>query len=282
MGDARLSRENEEVLAQQAAPDVRLSRESVEVLSGDAIPTSSVEWWGGVLEQGSSASLAAYAAAVMADSPAGLWLLTENPVVTVAADSSGNGRDGTYVNGPLHSTNGPIADGGGSTDFDGINDNVNIIDNAVFSTAAFSVEAWIKADTVVGNRRDIMSKQGLPSDEWNFRLEPAGTVKFELLNTVQTTWRSFVTTATIPNNTSWHHVVATTDGTTLVIYVNGISQAGTPAGPSGTRRGDTTQAVRISGLASNQLYFPGLIFGAAYYPSQLSAARVLAHYEAAT
>ena len=76
-------------------------------------------------------------------SPVGYWKLDESSGVT-AADSSGNGNDGTLHGNPVWQTSGGWFDG--ALDFDGRGDYVRV-DRPVgfdFAPNSFSISAWIE------------------------------------------------------------------------------------------------------------------------------------------
>lgn len=75
----------------------------------------------------------------------------------------------------------------------------------------------------------------------------------------------------------WTHLVATYDGTTARLYVNGVQAA------SGAMNyaANTAQPVRLAAGATETMpryFFPGRLDEVAIYPTALSATRVPAHY----
>ena len=87
-----------------------------------------------------------YAATVLADSPVGYWRF-EEVGGTVAADSSGNNRPGSYLNGAALGSRRRVA-GSKAVSLDGSNDEVDVSANtAGLSPPQLTVEAWVKSET---------------------------------------------------------------------------------------------------------------------------------------
>ena len=64
---------------------------------------------------------------------------------TTWTDLSANGNNGTLTNGPTYSSA-----NGGSIVFDGSNDYIDLPSSFAFGTSTFSIECWVKADTLSG------------------------------------------------------------------------------------------------------------------------------------
>jgi len=93
-------------------------------------------------------------ATMLALSPTALWPLDET-TGTSAFDYSGNGHNGTYVNGVGNNQASLMATSeGASSNFDGNNDRVDISTNAALRpTTSYSFVVWLNADTLTGNHR---------------------------------------------------------------------------------------------------------------------------------
>ena len=225
-----------------------------------------------------------YDAEVLADSPSGYWKLNETSG-TNAADSSGNGRDGTYTGSYT------LASAVGSRSaVDLTGGYVNVPDNAAFSAGAgasglFTVEAWVRFDTLAA-QMDIITKGAASNYEFDFRLgdsvsdaiagvtyTPAGGA---LMATTQTAGQVAATTD--------YHLVMTLDyaAKLLIIYRNGTELVRDSASASPSEfSSDGTAALQIGRRAdAGGTVLDGKIGCVAYYPTALSAARVLAHYTA--
>jgi hypothetical protein len=93
-------------------------------------------------------------------------------------------------------------------------------------------------------------------------------------------WRLYSTT--VQTTTAWVHVVGTYDGTTLRLYINGVLEASQAAsGALGNAAAAKNWAIGKVNAADANNFFNGSIDEVAYYPGKaLSAARILAHYQA--
>lgn len=107
-----------------------------------------------------------YKAAVSALSPAGFWMFDETSGTT-AADSSGNGKHMSLINGPVLAAGGPI---GRFCEFDGVND------FAAASGIAFSGEwsavAIVRIDTMAD--RQIVGNWIAGGQKWILALSSTG------------------------------------------------------------------------------------------------------------
>jgi hypothetical protein len=76
---------------------------------------------------------------------------------------------------------------------------------------------------------------------------------------------------------TWHHVVATYDGSTIRVYVDGGFEVSKPDTRS---LQPITSPLIVARFPTGGQYLNGDVDEVAVYPTALSAARVLAHYEA--
>jgi hypothetical protein len=228
----------------------------------------------------------ALSAEVLADSPAGFWPLNETSGTT-ANDISGNARHGTYTSSyALASAVGSLL----AVDLTG--GYVNVPDNAAFSAGAgasglMTVEAWVRFDTLAA-QMNIVTKGAASNYEFDFRLGDSVSNALAAVTYTSAGGGLMATTQTAGQvaATTDYHLAMTLDyaAKLLIVYRNGaelvrdsassspseFSSNGTAALQIG-RRGDAAGAV-----------LDGKIGCVAYYPTALSAARILAHYEAGT
>ena len=170
-------------------------------------------------------------------------------------------------------------------------------------SAPFSVEFWAKPNSLGSDGTGFCPIScfnpswfgGANRSGWLFYLNNAGRWQFRLgLQSGYAVTLSAASGNATPG--TWQHIVATYDGTTARIYVNG-----TQVGSSGVAAGwapNTQMALRIggtpltgtysdqpvisaAGIAGNRGY-DGWMDEVAVYPSLLSASTVAAHYAAAT
>ncbi|MHC4432874.1 MAG: PA14 domain-containing protein [Planctomycetota bacterium] len=163
----------------------------------------------------------------------GYWSLDENGG-TIAADSSGNGHDGTVIGAEW--TGGIM---GSALDFDGVDDYVLCAERTgngpgiypeQLMPQTFTVACWTKLynfayfSSFVGNGMDT------GDDECGFFLYNWGWVDeneqdFGLAIRTET-GMSYVETPNIYETDTWYHLAATYDGTDVRIYVDGSLAAG--------------------------------------------------------
>lgn len=164
---------------------------------------------------------------------------------------------------------------GRALDFNGSSDYVEMPHNSAQNpTTAFTVEAWIKADTWKTNiwEGTIVSKDTWSSisEGWVIRCGNSGRLSFNLALNNTNSWYE-VTTASIMSLNKWYHVAGTYDGATLRLYLNGdqvgtFTQAGTIT--------PTTVPVKIGNIArpSTSRHFDGEIDEVRMWSATLSQA----------
>jgi hypothetical protein len=151
-----------------------------------------------------------------------------------AADSSGNGNNGTLLNGPTWTT----GKSGGALNFDGSNDTLVIGNSSTVNAAIASVTvaAWVYRNANQAGYRAVVSR------ELNSTYYEHYYLGFE-----DGQYRWFVNTTSGYSNLAlggaapvgqWVHLVGTYDGATVSLYANGVLEFSTPH--SGTFATDTT------------------------------------------
>lgn len=151
-------------------------------------------------------------------------------------DLSGNGNNGTLVNGVAFDSG-----NGGSLVFDGINDYVNCGNSSLLSSSNITFSAWVKRTASFGNGACLFwAKASANYASTGYYIElysPTGTNRATLIacngNPASS---SFIDS--IPSNTSfplntWVNFTFTLNSNTPAMYFNGISSSltilGTPA-----------------------------------------------------
>lgn len=145
----------------------------------------------------------------------------------VTSDASGNGRNGTLVNGPLWTS----GRSGNALTFDGLNDKVTLPSSVDISRLPFTFEAWIRPT----NRDDyhaIFSKRAVNSAS---QMRFGVTLHIGDGRLFLTSQQTFILFWHVPPLNTWEHIaiVATSSGTQL--YVNGIAWERGPVFNLGTR-----------------------------------------------
>lgn len=213
-----------------------------------------------------------YAAEVLADSPLAYWRLGEASG-TVMGDSSGNGRTGTYTDGPtLGAASLLTSDADTCVDFNG--SPYSLVSHGTWMDAAsFTVEALIKPDVVTGTRT-IMARHG---STWTFRLDGGNRLAFYLWVGGGNLISALESSGSFVAGTTAHVAATFENGVGAKIYKNGTLVGSTAE----TRAVDTTTAqLRIAASAFGE-HFDGKIDEAAFYGSALSSTRIAAHVAAA-
>jgi hypothetical protein len=222
-----------------------------------------------------TAAPSAYRSAVMADSPLGYWRLGEGSG-TVAADQLAT-HNGTYAYGPALGQAGALFnDPATSVGFDGTSQFVQVPSDASLNPSIFSFEIWARPTGGAGTYRVAIASRNYPQgwtlvvgsfDDWEFWINSGtGLVTFG------------GGTATL---NTWHHLVGTFDGTTAVLYVNGVRVAS--AAVSAAYQPQTRGPLLISqSQPGSSSYFPGQLEEAAVYGTALSPTQVQHHYSVGT
>lgn len=215
-----------------------------------------------------------YSSTVLADSPVAYWRLGEASGTT-AADSSGNGRTGTYLpnsggawTGGSQGVAGPlVGDADTAVRCTASSGYVSVANNAALRPAAFSLELWLKttAGGIVMNYANGPAYAGY------------GVRVYLGLPGFYVGAGAWLDGPAAVNNGQWHHVVGTYAAGTSTLYVDGAQVA------TGSRTASLTDAVALligrdsAGNVEACSYDEVAVYGTA-----LSAARVLAHYNAGT
>ena len=163
---------------------------------------------------------------------------------------------------------------------------------AGLNTSSFTFETWANA-AIVPNFAYLASAVNVnsPRSGWylaqdngsTFGLGSAYVVR--LFNQNSTT-PSITLSAKVPPSGTWDHIVLTFDGTTACLYTNGVlAQSGTPTANATTGLRyvpDDNQPFTMGCRSSLNFFWAGNVAQTAMYGSSLSAAKVAAHYAAAT
>jgi hypothetical protein len=173
---------------------------------------------------------------------------------TTWTDLSGNGNNGTLVNGVGYNSSNL-----GSLSFDGVNDYVDCGNTASLSaiggTTNITVSGWAYYTAYGGGGQpySVITVKGNP---WTWLLEnPSNTFRFRI--TAGAADVNVADTSTHLLNT-WYNVVGTYDGSNMRIYVNGVlkntkAQTGTLATNAVTAKIGTFQGTNynLTGRVSN-------------------------------
>lgn len=236
-----------------------------------------------------AAAATGYHDAIMADSPAGYWQLDET-AGTVAADSSGNGQNGQYVNAPLLGQSGGVGDDYGIS-LNGTSQVVNTTQTTTWNSAAFTFEVWVKPDPSASDVPIAATRPASNVGGWHFNLY--GGKEIELaLEDANNNYIYAISKDTLSAD-YWSDVAATYDGTRVRLYINGreVSYASHVDGVAALGQSDTlvlggdgygAYCVVFIGSSCSQNLWHGGIDDASYFPYALTATQIAAHYNAPT
>ena len=186
---------------------------------------------------------------------------------TTTADQSGTNNPGT-LSGATWTTAGRY---GNALNFDGVNDLLTITDsNSLDLTTGMTLEAWVRPTALGGPWRTAVFKErpgglvyALYAHGTNGSKVPAG----EIFNGAT---RISAAPNTLTVNT-WTHLATTYNGTTLILFVNGVQVAQfATTGPIST----STGALRVGGNTIWSEWFQGQIDEVRVYNRALSAAQI--------
>jgi hypothetical protein len=232
-----------------------------------------------------------YQSTVLAQNPAGYWRLNETATPTASPATANFGSlssaTGYYTNSPNLHLPGPFA-GSFAVGFDGSSQELLTPWQAGLNPSTFSIELWLNPAQVpysgsvsyVAASVDTAS----PRSGWYLAQDNGSTFGANSAFVVRMfnqngTTPSIQLAAPVTNPLgSWYHIVLTYDGTTATLYENGVAVTNHTAAFVANDSYPTTFAVR-----SDIAYpWPGQMAQPAIYNGALSAARVAAHYTAAT
>ncbi len=216
-----------------------------------------------------------YRGTVLADNPVSYWRLGEANGTTAADERAAN--PGTYANNPTLGAAGLLTTdtANKAVSFDGTNDNVKVANSASLNlTGSFSLEAWIKPATLptAGNFASILTKAESYTLQFNGPRLEFTIIQNGARKRLQAPVGAVVAGAA-------YDVLATYDGATQRLYLNGKEVASTPLAGGAS---STTNPLYLGSWSGAGEFFKGTIDDVAVYNTALSAAQASAHYGAAT
>jgi PKD repeat protein len=214
-----------------------------------------------------------------------LWRLDETSG-TSAIDANGANNTGAYANGPISAA--PLI--GGETNsfarsFNGTSQYIDMSPTPFGAPSTFSVEAWVRtsAAKASGGYHFLVSDSSADFDNgFSLVIDSSNRPVFAVARQTTSISRGqAVSPTTVAPNTT-HHLVGAYDGNRVRIYVDGVERANAifNQSPTWSSSRDLRIGRPISTTSLAQRYLQGTIDEPALYTSALSAATVLAHYEA--
>jgi hypothetical protein len=200
-----------------------------------------------------------------------------------ANDASSNGNNGIVYDAIL--TSDRFGNTSSAYSFDGIDDYIEIVDNASLNPANVSIVAWVKADYAPSGTPDIVRKGSFDSDanhEYLLRLTNNSNPDFKIRNnglcSPYSSWQSNTSSANITLN-QWQFLVGTFDGTVLNLYINGTLNQTVTITTGNINNGCTSGPLKIGNAwATYPNWFKGVIDDVRIYNRALNACEVLTLY----
>lgn len=201
--------------------------------------------------------------------PVAEWKFDEKQGTT-AYDTSGNGNNGTLIDGPTW-VRGKI---GGALSFDGSDDYVRTPTFNNLPTSYMTIEAWIKTNTNSSNVYIMQQNRNSTNyfNEWIFRITD-GKLNFWDYGTSNYGFSTSNTSNSTINNNQWRHIVFVKNGVQGAYYIDGKLDATTTA--SSDIQYGSNDFVIGKDYRDNNAFFSGLIDNIRIYnyvrtPSQIA------------
>ncbi len=198
-----------------------------------------------------------------AASPTGHWRFDEGSGTT-AADSSGNGHDGTLVNGPLWTT-GRIGQG---LSFNGVANRVDVAHAPDLNVYPLSIAAWFKTSSTSGDRGLVNKYVASSYNGYNLFLNDGRLCAWYIRDGSNFVYDGSGCTFHLTgyNDGQWHHAVYVVDASGASLYVDGVEKGALGwTGAAGAV--STTEPVHVG-------YYPGAYGGAEYFDGVADDVRI--------
>jgi hypothetical protein len=218
-----------------------------------------------------------YASLVLADDPLAYYRLDE-PSGIVAHDATGHGNTAGMGTGHTFGVSGALAgDPDTALHLDGLNSGINAGRTFDFTARSpYSLEAWTRVDLVDSTYRHVFKKSAFRAtgrEAYGIFVHD-GDLTFERWVAGE---QRLVGGPTAPIMNRWAHLVATYDGTSLRMYVDGVEIDST----EDTRAARSIDADAVIGC--NEALDTGVLAGdldeVAVYGKALTADRIKKHFD---
>ena len=202
----------------------------------------------------------------------GLWHFDNN-----TTDSSGSGNNGSLVNLTATWVAGRMNN---SLQFNGTG-YVSCSSNANLKSQYGSIEFWMKA-TAATNVMDIiyLSRGGAYNETYYLLIRRNELGQITVLIENNNEYQVNVASATKINDTEWHHIVVTQDGTGIKIYIDGVQSAVSGTNSAyWTNHLTTIPDFRIGGSVWSECPYDGLLDEVKVCNAALTPSEVYADFE---
>lgn len=211
-----------------------------------------------------------YRSEVLADNPSHYWPLSE-PGGTIVADLMDPGGAGGSVNASVGYKGITATDGAALVN--DINNNAYLgLKNKLYAAPPCTFEAWVWIWGTLGTYQEILM-YGDTTHSMEMDVESTGKLRLVTRGTNQQ-----LLSVGILTPSAWHHVVGLWSLTAATIYIDGTFDNNSAIAYSGLPASDP---FGIGGFTDRTQPLNGYVASPALYPTVLSAARILAHFNAA-
>jgi hypothetical protein len=256
-----------------SAGDFHLQSDSPAIDSGSSVGAPSFDFDGNPRPQGAGYDIGAYEYGGVASALGGEWHFDEGTGGIVAADSSGNGNDGTLTNmdPAIDWVDGKL---GKALDFDGADDYVDL--PLMKDTSAYTMEMWVYPDALGGfifanDAANGNWKSSASTSTWYTRIDGSSTRDDMALSSLTTG--------------EWTYLAFTYDGVNDVkkVYKNGvIVTTKTPTSHGAGSLDLDSATANMIGNSNDGSNFNGTIDEVRIYNRVLSADEIKADYQEGT
>jgi glucose/arabinose dehydrogenase/PKD repeat protein len=218
-----------------------------------------------------------YSDVVLADNPIAYWRLGEASG-TVADDLVGS-QNGTYVNTPTLGVPGVTGDGNSAIRLATPDDEYVNVSSLKTAPANLSIELWVNSNGNANSGVGLAGWWDADDDRAQIYWPTTTELRIGIQNGAGTTAPLVVSGLTALADSNWHHIVATQDGTSTRLYLDGALVGGplarTWTGSTFAGNFEVGQYAGTSGSPAN-----ASVDEVAVYSHALSGAEVAEHYAA--
>ena len=161
--------------------------------------------------------------------------------------------------------------------YNGSNSSLVSSTSAAYDSQTITMECWFYPNSL--NQYGVLFEKGAVNSQYSMFLNQGNVFYFRTIGGTINNQDLTFTTTTYLTVSAWNHIACTYNGSSKVIYVNGV-QIATVAASGTLQTGQTNQYIGKYGNAGDNYPFNGRIAESRVYNIALSAAQVLQNYNA--